>query len=467
MEERLSSSSRGSVNYYSILKDIARQWLTILLITLSMGLLTHVVMSQRYQAVYATRATLVVTKIGVDNNAYANLRSASDSAKRFSLILNSSVLQKMVAEEIGLSGFQGTAEAQNISNTNLLVLTVRADSPSISFREMKSILQNYTLVSKDLMDDIHLTILEAPEVPDEPESSLDNRNKVSVRAMMITAALMILLMGFFSAMRDTVRSNRDVELKLDARRLATVYHEKKYKSIRRWRKSKKSILITDPTTSSRYVETFRKLANRVINRMDERGAKTLIVTSVMENEGKTTVAANLALAMSQQEKKVLIIDADFRKPALYLVLNRKDAEFDSLSEALSGNADMKHIIQTIPGTQLYAILNKTAYAQSMEMFSTSRIRKIIESCRNMLDYVVVDTPPMQLVADAEELAALVDASILCVKQHMVEAEDINDAIDVLNGDKKKLLGVILNDARLAGGDMSSIGHSYGYEYGGR
>ena len=80
---------------------------------------------------------------------------------------------------------------------------------------------------------------------------------------------------------------------------------------------------------------------------------------------------------------------------------------------------------------------------------------------------MVDTPPMQLVADAEELAALVDASILCVKQHMVEAKDINDAIDVLNGDKKKVLGVILNDARLAGGDMSSIGHSYGYEYGGR
>ena len=461
MEERLSSSSRGSVNYYSILKDVGKQWLTIILITASIAMLTHVVMSHRYKPVYATKTTLVVTKIGTDNNAYQNLYSASDSAKRFTQILNSSILQKMVAEEIGLTYFHGTAKAENISKSNLLVLTVRAETPSISFREMKAILENYSIVSKDMMGDIHLTILEPPVVADAPETALNTRRRV-IQATAITAFLMILLLGFFSAMRDTIRSNKDVELKLDARLLATIYHEKKYTTVRNFRKAKKGILITDPTTSFRYVETLRKLASRVINAMDERGAKTLIVTSIMENEGKSTVAANLALAMSQQGKKVMIIDADFRKPALYLLLGMKDKEFNSFSEALSGKIDMEHLIQTIPGTQLYAILNKNASPQSMEMFSTGLIRKIITSCSSMLDYVVVDTPPMQLVADAEEIAALVDASVLCVKQHMVEAKDINDAIDVLNGDKKKMLGVIFNDVNLAGSNMTSIGYGYGY-----
>ena len=102
----------------------------------------------------------------------------------------------------------------------------------------------------------------------------------------------------------------------------------------------------------------------------------------------------------------------------------------------------------------------------MEMFSTGRIRKIIAACRSMLDYVVIDTPPMQLVADAEEMGSIVDAAVLCVRQHMVEAKDINDAIDVLNGDKKKMLGVIFNDVNLAGSNMTSIGYNYGYGYGG-
>ncbi|MBR3241555.1 MAG: polysaccharide biosynthesis tyrosine autokinase [Parasporobacterium sp.] len=464
MEERRTASQRGAVNYYSIFKDIARQWLTILLITLSVGMLTHVVLSQRYSPVYATKATMVVTKIGTDNNAYQNLRSASDSAKRFTQILNSSVLQKMVAEEIGLSRFHGSAKAENISNSNLLTLTVRAESPSISFREMKAILENYTIVSKEMMGDIHLTVLEQPEVPNGPEVALDTRRRV-IQASAIALVLMLLILGFFSAMRDTIRSNKDVELKLDARLLATIYHEKKYKSFLRFRKSKKGILITDLTTSFRYVETLRKLASRVINGMDERGAKTVLVTSIMENEGKTTVAANLALAMSQQRKKVMIIDADFRKPAVYLVLNMKDAEFTSFSDVLKGETVPDIPLIQVPGTQLHALLNKNASPQSIEMFSSGRILKIIESCRKIMDYIVIDTSPMQLVADAEELGAMVDASVLCVKQHMVEAKDINDAIDVLNGEEKKVLGVVFNDVNLAGSSMSSMGYGYGYGYG--
>ena len=123
------------------------------------------------------------------------------------------------------------------------------------------------------------------------------------------------------------------------------------------------------------------------------------------------------------------------------------------------------LIQKIPGTQLYAILNKNAQPQSMEMFSTGMIRSIIASCSKLVDYVVVDTPPMQLVADAEELAALVDVTVVCVRQHMVEARDINDAIDILNGDKGKVMGVVFNDVTLAGSSISSIGYNYGYGYG--
>ena len=465
MEDFLSGSSRGTVNYYSIIKDILKQWLTILLITLSVGMLTHVFLSQRYRPEYMTQTTLVVTKTGTDNNAYQNLYSASDSAAKFTQIINSSILKKMVAEEIGLTYFHGTAVAENIEKSNLLVVTVRAESPSVSFKEMKSILENYKIVSKDLMGDIHLTVLQVPEVPTEPENKLSTTRRVT-QAMTISAVLMVLILGFFSAIRDTIRSNKDVELKLDARLLASVYHEKKYHTLRsRLKHAKRGILITDPTTSFRYVETMHKLASRVINNMDERGAKSLLITSIMENEGKSTVAANLALAMSQEGKKVILIDADFRKPAQYRLLNMADEDFDSLSDALSGEIGLDNLIQKIPGTQLYAILNKNAQPQSMEMFSTGMIRSIIASCSKLVDYVVVDTPPMQLVADAEELAALVDVTVVCVRQHMVEARDINDAIDILNGDKGKVMGVIFNDVTLAGSSISSIGYNYGYGYG--
>lgn len=274
-------------------------------------------------------------------------------------------------------------------------------------------------------------------------------------------------MGIFSALRDTIRSNKDVELKLDTRLLASVTHESKYHSLRqRLKKTKKSILISDPVTSFRYVETIRKLASRVANLMNEKGARTILVTSVMENEGKSTIAANLAIAMAQEGRKVLLIDADFRKPSMFRVLNMQDVDFVNLSDVLDGKAETKDLIRKVPGTSLLAILNKNAAPQSLEMFSTGRIRNLINSCRQVVDYVVVDTPPMQLVADAEELAAMVDCSLLTVRQHMVEAGDINDAIDVLNGGNDKLLGVVFNNVTAAGiGSISSYGYSYGYGYG--
>ena len=123
----------------------------------------------------------------------------------------------------------------------------------------------------------------------------------------------------------------------------------------------------------------------------------------------------------------MIIDADFRKPAVYLVLNMKDAEFTSFSDVLKGEKDPDIPLIQVPGTQLHALLNKNASPQSIEMFSSGMIHRIIENCREIMDYIVIDTSPMQLVADAEELGAMVDASVLCVKQHMVEAKDINDA----------------------------------------
>ena len=274
-------------------------------------------------------------------------------------------------------------------------------------------------------------------------------------------------------MRDTIRNSRDVERKLDTRLLASIHREQKAKSLRaRFKKDKSPILITNPMTSFRYVETIRKLASRTANMLQERNAVSLLITSITENEGKTTIAANLALAMAEEGKKVLLIDADFRKPSLYKVFNMKNAVFTGLSKYLLHDMDLesvKDIVQTVPGTTLDCILNKNAMPQTMEMLSSTRMRDLIRHMENEYDYILVDSSPMQLVADAEELADMVDASMLVVRQHFVEARLINDGIDSLNGREKRMIGSVFNYAysgRFGSVGSFAYGYSSRYGYGG-
>lgn len=474
MEERNDYTSpwAGFIDYYNIIKDVSREWLTILIITISSGLIAYMVTVSMYKPVYSTKTTMVVTATGTYNDIYDNLKSASGSAENFSKLLNSSTLRTMVAKEMGQDSFSGSARAEVLADSNLLVLTVEADTPEISFKEMKGILQYYSVLTYELMGNIRLTILEPPRASGSPLNPLNARVMV-VRTMVIAFIAIIFLLSMLSVMRDTIRNSRDVERKLDTRLLSSIHREEKARTFRaRFKKDRSSILITNPVTSFRYVETVRKLASRTANLLREKHAVSLLITSVTENEGKTTIAANLALAMAEEGRKVLLIDADFRKPSLYKVLNMQEVHFSGLSDYLlhdSGPDQIEGLINVVPGTTLECILNKNAMPQTMEMLSSTKMKDLIRMMAGKYDFVLVDSSPMQLVADAEELADMVDASMLVVRQHFVEARLINDGIDSLNGRKNRLIGCVFNYAysgRFGSVGSFAYGYSSGYGYGG-
>ncbi len=465
--EKQISFQNTSLNLdaYTITKDIRREWVTILLLAVSVGMIVHMVSSYRYQPSYTTRTTLFVTTRGTSNSIYNNQYSAGEAATKFSQILNSNLLKKKVAKEMGLSGFQGSASANVIENTNLLQVEVTAATPELSFKQMQAILKNYNQVSDYLLGDAILEVLQAPEVPTAPDTVLNTTPMVE-KAIVTIILGMSLLLGIFSYMKDTIRTEKDVEQKLDTKRLVTIAHENKYKTIKaKIRGGKTSILLKDPTVSFRYVETLKKLSGKVINLLKEKKGRTILVTSVLENEGKSTVAANLALALAQESHKVLLIDCDFRKPAQFKVLRMQHAEFSDFGNVLNGTWDVENLVKKVPDTNLYTILNAVAFPNATELIGSGILKKVIEFFREEMDYIVIDTAPIALVADVEEMVSMVDSAILVVRQHMVEAKDLNDAIDLLNGEDSKLLGCVFNNVHLNMVEKAKM-MGYGYEYGG-
>ena len=461
MEERIDSENVQQIDLISMLKDIGREWITILLLSIAAALFADIWICATYQPEYKTSTTFVVTAKGMNSNIYQNLTSTKDLAQQFTEILGSNVLKKKVAQDIGVNSLDVETSVDLVPETNLITLSVKAKTAAESYRVLRSVMENYNTVSDYAIKNVIIETIQQPSVAMSPSNPL-NEKRMVLKVFLIAAGCLIVLVAGISYIRDTIKNPGEVSSKLDTRLLGTIAYAKKSKSLSMNRKKGYlSMLISNPLRSFAYVESSKMAASRVRSYMDKEQAKVLLVTSVMENEGKSTVAANLALSLAQEGNRVMLMDCDFRKPAQFKIFDVRDNEETDLGDVLINHKSADRIIRNWNDSNLYMILNKTSSNSIETLLKSTTLKQIIAFCRERMDYVVVDTSPLALVADTEELAQMTDASVLVVRQDTVLAKDINDAIDILNNTRGKVIGCILN-----GTASQSTGGNSHYRYGG-
>lgn len=464
MEERIDSGLVPQIDLISMLKDIAKEWWAILLLSLAVVLFADIWVNATYQPEYKTSTTFVVTAKGMNTNVYQNLNSTQQLAQQFTEILDSNVLKKKVAQDLNMSSLNIDSSVDLVPETNLITLSVKAGTAVESYRILQSIMKNYNTVSDYAIKNVIIETIQSPAVSMAPVNPL-NEKKTMVIAFIAAAAVLMVLVAGISYLRDTIKNPKDVTSKLDTRLLGSIYHEKKSKSLKlRKKKEFVSMLISNPLRSFQYAESNKMMASRVRSYLDKENAKTLLVTSVMENEGKSTVAANLALGLAQEGNRVMLIDCDFRKPAQYKIFDMDGKNGDDLGKVLTGKAGTENLIRNWNDTNLYMILNRTSSNSIEAMLKSTTLRQIVGFCRQNMDYVIIDTSPLALVSDTEELAQMADASVLVVRQDTVLTKDINDAIDILNNTRGKVLGCVLNDASSSQITGSTAHYGYGGYY---
>ena len=448
-----------TVDIASISRDLLRQWWAILLFSITAAILVNLVASIVYRPVYATSTTFVVTTRGTNTSIYQDITSATDTAARFQTILESNILKRAIAKDLNIDEYNATTEVKLLEETNLIVLTVKHKSALMAYRYIQSIMNNYGVVSDFVIKNVVLDVIQSPAIPVMPSNP--NRSKLyTLLGFLVGLAIAVLYVAYFSYLKDTVKNSKEASSKLAARLLGTVYHEKVGKERRKTRKN--SMVITNPILSFRYTESCRMAASRIRSRMDRKGAKTLLVTSVAENEGKSTVASNIAVSIAQEGKNVLLIDADFRKPSLYKIFDIDKNQVTNLVTILRSGVGMQKSIVKLKKYPLYFILNNTNTGSIDDVLANNRFRSLIRFSRTKFDYIILDTAPMGLVPDAEGIAELCDASLIVVREDVILAKNINDAIDTLNETNAKVLGIVFNDAKLRG--VSAIRTNSAYNY---
>lgn len=436
-----------TIDKASITRDVFRQLWAIILFSIAVSLLVNTVANQGYSPEYSTSVTFVVTTRGTNTSIYKDIDSASDTASRFQTILQSGVFKRAIAKNLNLRNYDAITEVKLLEETNLITLTVKHKSALRAYQYIRAIIENYNIVSDYVIKNVVLEVIQEPKIPVMPS----NPNKAwyySIIGWLMGFAVAIGYVAFFSYLKDTVKNPHEASSKLAARLLGTVYRER----IKRERRGTKrlSMLITNPILSFKYVESCRMMASRVLNVMNQKGVKVLLVTSVAENEGKSTIASNIALSMAQEGKKVLLIDADFRKPSVYKLFDVEKDQVPNFVEMLRTGTGVSNSIIKLKKYPLFLILNNTNTGTIEDVLANKRLASLLHFAYTTFDYVILDTAPMGLVPDAEGIASLCDASLMIVKEDTILAKNINDAIDTLNGTQAKVLGVVFNNAKSRG-----------------
>ncbi len=426
-----------------IILDVLKQWLLVVIVVAVVAVGAFILRDSSYQPVYQSNATLVVTTRSSYSSVYKNIDSTNTLASVFTEILNSSLLRAKVLEEAGISSFGGRISASVVSNTNLLTLRVEDKNPRTAFLVMKAVIENHEVVTYNVIGDIVIEVLQTPKVPTAPVNR-DDTMQFTVRAAAISGIAVCLLLAFLSFRRDAVRSRSEAERKLDCWCLGEIRHENKYKTLRDCLKHrKKGILITRPDTGFQYVSMISKLRQRVVQHMH--GGRVLIVTSVMENEGKSTVAANLALELARKQGKVLLLDCDLHKPAVHKLLDLEPG-LPAIQDVLTGAGKLQDSIVEEKHYGLHILPARKANNKlASELITSNGLKELLQVLRQHYRYIVVDMPPMSVSTDTECVMELADDSLLVVRQNQCTAPVLNRAISALQDGRAKLLGCVIND----------------------
>jgi capsular exopolysaccharide synthesis family protein len=207
------------------------------------------------------------------------------------------------------------------------------------------------------------------------------------------------------------------------------------------------------------VEQYRRLGAALHHHQLQTGARTLMVTSAAASEGKTLTATNLALTLSQSyERRVLLIDADLRRPSLHEILR--------LPNSVGLSDSLRHPERSI--AKYHAVTSTLSVfsagrpdSDPMAGLVSDTMNRILTEAAQRFDWVIVDTPPVALLPDANLLAAMIDTALLVIGANSTPYPLIRRAIEAIG--EQRILGVVLN--RMAVADIVASYNYYGYGYG--
>lgn len=203
------------------------------------------------------------------------------------------------------------------------------------------------------------------------------------------------------------------------------------------------MFVTKKIPRSLSAEAYRSLRTSIKFSLIDKPIKTIVVTSSLAGEGKSTVVVNLAYSLSQDGARVLVIDCDLRKPSIhenFLLSNEK-----GLTDVLFGKSDLKGVPKKIEDS-LFLITAGTILPNPPEILGSKEMENLIKELKINFDYIIIDTPPILPVSDTLLLVSKADATLIVVKARKTKEKMVKESYERLIEAKANVIGTVLNES---------------------
>lgn len=441
--------SLDSISLSGALRQIGLNWWVVVCLALAVFLGATGLGTLVYSPEYTATSTLVIrVKNTTTDSTYSSLTQTSQMASVYSEVFQSDALANRIAQSVG-EEVEGIITCTPVEETNLLNLEVTSPTPREAFLFIHAALENYTEVADYVFSNAMLEILQEPTVPEEPSNeSFLIKYRIPLTVLAAVGAAFLITLTYL--MRNTVKVSAKASSLLDGKVLGVIpfeYKQTQSGKCTRKHKGVPALLLTSSLVSMNFAEAERRMATRLEAHLQKKKFQVVLVDSVAENEGKSTVSANIAIALAERGKKVALVDADLRKPAQWRIFDEQNVKRASFSDAVMGKAQLEDVLVQNPRSNLWELFQFKAVKNPAAVFNSPNLPALINTLRSQMDYVVIDSAPVAAAADAELLMRHADTTVLVVRQDVSDVRVINDTVDLVWKSTGDFSGFVLNSFR--------------------
>ena len=359
----------------------------------------------------------------------------------------------------------GEISVKQGGNTTLIDITIRDRDPNVAFQTAQQVIPAFNASLDELQSKVNvgdnrprLEALVPWEVPETaPVTPVSPKPFLNISFAVAAGLLSGLALAFLLEYLDnTIKRDYDVRLRLNLTLLGLVVYRG---GRRRGPGGDPVALVTQRHAMEPMAEAYRAIRTNVNFSVQDRSLKNLVVTSSVPGEGKTSTATNLAVVMAQSGKRVILVDADFRRPNMHKLFNKE--ENIGLGNLILGDRPENELILETPIPNLQVVCSGPNPPNPSELLGSVAMKKVMDRLAELADVVIYDTPPVGAVTDATVLAGNSDGVVLVVERGKTSVTAILRSKETLEAVRAPILGVVLNKVR--GGEARSYYYYY-YQY---